>query len=695
MKRFGILVLLCLSVVSSGLAQRRPGTLWSHTLTAEYTQFSDVARAADGGFVFAGYIGGDFPTNTDRYLYKTDASGTLVWEQDSNDPANVASATGITPTSDGGFILSCSDPFEGWKVDEDGVQEWFTEYHSSDPGMAAGGSAWDVAVADDGYLFVGQTHNTGNTNFPYIVKTGFNGTKLWDRHLGIALGSTIARAIKPTSDGAFIITGDTHNGTTGVFLCKMQADSHIVWTTSLISPDTTREVADVVQTPDGGYVVTGSAYIGTQSMRFFVVRFNASGARVWERWNGDSDHWSYGSTVLYSQLGNIVVGGFSTDDIGESRQSVILCYDLSGNLQWTFAPLPSSQENTLSSMVETADNQLILACTASGYPWYGLTVSVLNGLDTPHVVITRFGQNNYVTVSWDQPAYVDHWDIGISPMGESDPWAYPTGGLNTPEFVDDNLPSNPRMYYVVKAYCSYTDPPATSAWSDTVGYVALTCTGGAQTVTTCFGLPFDFWQTVNGVPQWGTVSYAPSDIIRDQSACGTPSTADRISAQSGGAGGWRNSASSCSWTGPLETDPGMRPGYAYYYANRSGADRVIVLAGKVNNSGYYATRNILAPPEQGGETWIPVSWRDSQDRAINLLNLATDGFTGATAFLQSDRVVAQSGGNIAWRYLPCTPSRNTAECGWAGSLEHITPGAAYWITNKHVGHTWTYTYRGN
>jgi hypothetical protein len=77
--------------------------------------------------------------------------------------------------------------------------------------------------------------------------------------------------------------------------------------------------------------------------------------------------------------------------------------------------------------------------------------------------------------------------------------------------------------------------------------------------------------------------------------------------------------------------------------------------------------------------------------ARNQLNLLQDGFTGDTSSTKSDAVVHQQSGYVFYYIVP--PSSQTL--GWGGSLTALDPGRAYWIRNRHAGHTWIYTYKAN
>ena len=134
------------------------------------------------------------------------------------------------------------------------------------------------------------------------------------------------------------------------------------------------------------------------------------------------------------------------------------------------------------------------------------------------------------------------------------------------------------LLFAATAFAQQSDP------SNDVGYVKINSTGsgtpGTQSVV-AFGLPFKFWNVVSNVPEFGNESFRPSSIIGTQIVAGSFTTADRIVRQDGGATGYRLSTTG-NWTGSLESGAAMTPGHAYYYQNKTGLDRFIVLAGDVH-----------------------------------------------------------------------------------------------------------------
>ncbi|MCX6601022.1 MAG: hypothetical protein NT025_05605 [bacterium] len=229
--------------------------------------------------------------------------------------------------------------------------------------------------------------------------------------------------------------------------------------------------------------------------------------------------------------------------------------------------------------------------------------------------------------------------------------------------------------------------------SNKVGYVKVTIQANTPGTTTSvpFGLPFIFWSVPTGnIPSYGDTTKLPSMIVGTQAKCSSSSSvADNIVRQTGGASAWRNSNVSCAWTGSLQTSGTgqMIPGHAYWYRNRSGVLRYLVLAGEADTTAVgIPSRVINAPTPPATSANTAYSWREPRAVARNQLNLRAQGFTGDISASSSDQVAAQTGGTSCYY--------RTTDATWQGSLTALTPGWAYWIRNRHPA-AWTYTYLAN
>lgn len=230
-----------------------------------------------------------------------------------------------------------------------------------------------------------------------------------------------------------------------------------------------------------------------------------------------------------------------------------------------------------------------------------------------------------------------------------------------------------------------------SAPSNKVGYVKIVCgavSGGVG--STPFGLPFTFWEVPTGsIPTYGDTTQLPSMIVGTQAKCSTATRADAIMKQGSGAVA-RRVLSSCAWSGTLESSADMGPGFAYYYQNRTGVQRNLVLAGEADTTAAGIPDRTIT--NGSGNPSTSYSWKDPRELPRNKLNLLEEGFLGGGA-TTGDRVIAQTagaGGGIGTYFTYLTSSST-----WSGTLASVSPGGAYYIQNRHAANAWTYQYRAN
>jgi Caspase domain len=142
--------------------------VWEKQLgDSEFETLSGLALATDGGVVFSGNTGRKAEKGSgDVYLAKADANGALVWKK------------------------------------------WFGE------------SGWEealnlIATRDGGFAISGLTKSKGAGDLDcWLVKTSRDGFRQWDKAFG-GKNADIANAVLQTSDGGFLLAGDSKSQRSG------------------------------------------------------------------------------------------------------------------------------------------------------------------------------------------------------------------------------------------------------------------------------------------------------------------------------------------------------------------------------------------------------------------------------------------------------------------------------------------------
>jgi hypothetical protein len=315
----------------------------------------DIAHSGiqtnDGGYIFAGYTysnDGDVTGNhgdSDCWIVKTDESGEIEWKK-CYGGLNLESASSIIQTADGGYIIAatCSSNngdvttllghHDMWivKIDASGTIQWQHSY---------GGNGWDytyciIQTDDGGYIFTGFTEsNNGDVTVNYgrsdvwVVKINQIGTLEWQKSYG-GSQDDYGTSICKTSDGGYVLAATSesndydlkkNNGFEDFWLVRITSTGEILWQKSYGGTYEDR-TTDVIQTNDGGYLITGQTFSYDKDITgsngasdAWLVKTDSSGNIQWERAMGGSSQESMES-VIQTADGVFVTAGFTASNNG-------------------------------------------------------------------------------------------------------------------------------------------------------------------------------------------------------------------------------------------------------------------------------------------------------------------------------------------------------------------------------------------
>ncbi|QRR02503.1 T9SS type A sorting domain-containing protein [Dyadobacter sandarakinus] len=199
----------------------------------------------------------------------------------------------ISPASDGGYILGGSsdseaggDKSEGslglsdyWivKVATDGTRQWDKRY---------GGDQYDVLqvvrpTSDGGYILGGHSYTGANgdksePNHPpyetdfWIVKINAEGTRQWDRTIGTEDNDELAAMIQ-TEDGGYLLggrgpagsSGDKTEPQPGFWIVKLSSEGSTEWDKTYFTTDELSTITCITKAAGGGYLLGGNTYSGS------------------------------------------------------------------------------------------------------------------------------------------------------------------------------------------------------------------------------------------------------------------------------------------------------------------------------------------------------------------------------------------------------------------------------------------------
>jgi len=197
-------------------------------------------------------------------------------------------------------------------------------------------------TSDGGYIIAGITDSYGNGLYDlWILKLDVDGGKEWDRVIGGPYMDR-ARYIQPTTDGGYIVIGDTSSYGAGMYdfwLVKLNSKGGLEWSETFGGPYQDM-VTSGQQTHDGGYIMVG--YTTSFDMEdedsdsygdFWIVKTDASGNMEWDRTFGGTKL-DNPSSIRQTQDGGYIVAG-ATLSYGEGEPDAwIVKTDSQGLEEW-------------------------------------------------------------------------------------------------------------------------------------------------------------------------------------------------------------------------------------------------------------------------------------------------------------------------------------------------------------------------
>jgi len=228
-----------------------------------YELGSSIQQTSDGGYIVAGTTGSYSHGGADFAIYKLNSSGNKVWFKHYGGASGDDFGSSIQQTSDGGYIVSGStssytngaDDFAIYKLDSSGSKVWFKHYGGT--GFESGESIQQTS--DGGYIVAGYTNSYTYGGYDFaIYRLDSSGNKVWFKHYG---GTSDERAlsIQQTSDGGYIVAGYTHSYTYGSWdfaIYKLNSDGNKTWLKHY-GGSNSDQGQSIKQTSDGGYIVAG------------------------------------------------------------------------------------------------------------------------------------------------------------------------------------------------------------------------------------------------------------------------------------------------------------------------------------------------------------------------------------------------------------------------------------------------------
>lgn len=380
------------------------GTIqWQKTYGGASSESANsIQQTTDGGYIFGcgsssndGDVTGHHGAAgvSDAWVVKINATGTIQWQRAVG--ANGSDGAVDVKQTATGYISTGTYRSRGYLVGDRYIVKYDNAGNvlSEDFAVASGGKNMARSIeltTDGGYVVAGSISSTdgdiSGNHFGtdgWVIKTDNNGVIQWQKPLG-GSGEDYATSIKKTSDGGYIVTGNSNSidgdvtvnhGGTDYWVVKLSSAGNIQWQKSFGGTGID-SATSVQQTTDGGYVVMGRTtstdgdVTGNHgSTDYWLLKLDASGNLVWQKALGGTDS-DVGLAVQQTSEGGYVVIGYSASTDGNitgnhgGNDCWVVKLDEVGNITWQKA-LGGTKSDIAYSVRQTTDGGYIIAGTSN------------------------------------------------------------------------------------------------------------------------------------------------------------------------------------------------------------------------------------------------------------------------------------------------------------------------------------------
>ena len=266
----------------------------TYTDTSIYFEaMNAVTIMPDGGYALGGEKGFDTPSMyLPAYIIRTDSIGDTIWTHTYQKfPTQAANVANVIALNDGRIAVYAMSTYQanpGTADEYTHNSPWFLLLDSTgsvlrDTLYSTGYVSGNIGVYGDmyadkngGYIVIGGSDSMYNTsspgdarNFPgYIAHLDTNFRMTWRTSFPFSdeLGHRQGAVVRQLNDGGYIVIGDswTNSSYDKGFAAKIDRSGRIVWSHNYYSDATHNAyLRDVVERPDGGFVMTGGTFNDT------------------------------------------------------------------------------------------------------------------------------------------------------------------------------------------------------------------------------------------------------------------------------------------------------------------------------------------------------------------------------------------------------------------------------------------------
>lgn len=377
---------------------------WAKTFGGNNADYLlSIYVTSDNGCVALGETYSFGKRKGDLLIIKLDSKGNIQWQKTYYEGKGDMRGTSIQQTSDNGYIVSALINVVGrredaWilKLDSSGNIQWQKTYG----GVYEDQIKHIQQTPDKGYIAVGDTYSFGAGNVDaWVLKLDSKGDIQWQKTYGSDSWDT-AYSIQQTLDGGYVFSGQTHAfgskwyDAFHMWVVKINSKGDIQWQKTYGSSwsHTTHWIgANIQQTYDNGFIVSGTKHAGMGAYDIVILKLNSNGTIKWQKAYGGigNDERPY---IQQTSDNGYILAGLSSSFSTNSRSSYwVSKLNASGDIQW--------EKIYKSPFVGIYDSTPFISTTHDGYILGGHTNKYGVGLED--LWLLKLNSVGYIGTSCD------------------------------------------------------------------------------------------------------------------------------------------------------------------------------------------------------------------------------------------------------------------------------------------------------